>query len=200
MITKMEIEINRFLLLPLAFILIISASTVVSNPLSPMLNNQIKDSVQTSSPQPEEPLGSKPFSTSPPYTQSTPASVKPMLTWTKVPGTVYYELEILSAPPENPNDINASQYRVDSSRQVYTNGYNPDLTATTGDRLFWRVRGLDLDGNPLGVYSDVAEVYINRPSHSHAKTAVHDGFKLRRPPCAALSCIFLDTNYWSCQI
>lgn len=85
---------------------------------------------------------------------------KPILTWTTVPGAVYYEIEFLSAPPENPNHILPSKFQVFSSREVFTNGYNADLSAYSGSHLYWRVRALDYDGNPLGVFSDAAEISI----------------------------------------
>jgi lysophospholipase L1-like esterase len=82
----------------------------------------------------------------------------PTLTWTSVPGAVYYEIEFLSAPPENPNGIMPSKHRLYSSREVFVRGYHPDLRAFAGQRLYWRVRALDLGGNPLGVFSDIGAI------------------------------------------
>lgn len=76
------------------------------------------------------------------FLPASPASSKPMLTWTVVPGTVYYELELLSAPPENPNDTLPSVNQIFLSREVFTNGYNAILTNYKEKELFWRVRGL----------------------------------------------------------
>ena len=41
---------------------------------------------------------------------------QPILLWTTVPGAVYYEIEFLSKPPENPNGIELSVNRVFVSR------------------------------------------------------------------------------------
>ncbi|VBB08723.1 Hypothetical protein LUCI_4001 [Lucifera butyrica] len=90
-----------------------------------------------------------------------PVPDKPVLTWTSVPGAVYYEIEFLSSLPENPNDINPSRYQIASSREVFTNGYNADLSWYAGNKVYWRVRALDYDGNPIGVYSDASPVYID---------------------------------------
>ena len=102
----------------------------------------------------------KPAATSP-DSHGTPASNQPVLTWTAVPGAVYYEIELLHSPPENPNDILPSQYRIYSSRSVFTNGYNADLSSFQGNLLYWRVRALDINDHPLGVYSDAAELWID---------------------------------------
>lgn len=83
-----------------------------------------------------------------------PLTNGPLLTWTAVPGAVYYEIEFLSNPPENPNGTMPSKYRRQASREVFVRGYQPDLRAFAGQRLYWRVRALDLAGNSLGVYSD----------------------------------------------
>jgi len=108
----------------------------------------------------EDFLRIKPQATSyyPPYS---PAPARPMLTWTSVAGAVYYEIEMLSRPPENPNDILPSQQRVFSSREVFTNGYNADFSTLQADNLLWRVRALDYHGNPIGVFSDASQISIN---------------------------------------
>lgn len=109
----------------------------------------------------DKPDGFKPQPTSS-YPANTPASVRPMLTWTAVPPAVYYELEFLSAPPENPNAIYPSANRISITREVFTNGYHADFTGYEGHTVYWRVRALDYDGNPLGVFSDAAEVWLDR--------------------------------------
>ncbi len=103
----------------------------------------------------------KPAATSA-YPASAPAPDKPMLTWTVVPGAVYYEIEFLDAPPENPGGTEPSRHRFTHSREVFTHGYNADFSRYPGDRLWWRVRALDYDGNPLGVFSDAQELFIDR--------------------------------------
>lgn len=85
---------------------------------------------------------------------------KPMLTWCGIPGAVSYEVEILSGKPENPRGTEASAKRLFSGVS-YTNGYNANLSPFSGSRLYWRVRALDYDQNPMGVYSDAAAVYVD---------------------------------------
>ena len=96
------------------------------------------------------------------YPAGAPASIRPMLTWTLVPGAVYYELELLAEPPENPNDIYTSDKQLLLTREVFTNGYNVDLSWYEGKRIFWRVRALNNRGNPLGVFSNATELWIDR--------------------------------------
>lgn len=103
------------------------------------------------------------------YPSDSPAADKPFLTWTVIPGAVYYEIELLSDPPENPNDVNPSYYQIACSREVYTHGYNANLSSFSGDHLFWRVRALDYDGNPIGVFSDAQEIFIDHTKHQLLK-------------------------------
>lgn len=102
----------------------------------------------------------KPAATSA-YPAAAPTPAKPFLTWTGVPGAVYYEIEFLSEPPENPNGTEASIHRFTYSRAVFTRGYNADFADYQGKSLWWRVRALDYDGDPLGVFSDAQEIFID---------------------------------------
>lgn len=97
------------------------------------------------------------------YSQQKPASLKPVLTWSKVEGAVAYELELLTKPPENPDLPASDQTRFFSTKRIYVNGFNADLSANLkGESFYWRVRGLDLDGKPIGLFSDVEKVSIDR--------------------------------------
>ncbi|WP_425057749.1 hypothetical protein SCACP_22860 [Sporomusa carbonis] len=116
------------------------------------------------------------------YPNNAPASIRPMLTWTVVPGAVYYELEFLTMPPENPNDIYQSKSQVSLTREVYTNGYNADLSWYEGNHIYWRVRALDKKGNPLGVFSDAAEIFIDRDIIPVTKPLVNVNLKSNTLP------------------
>ncbi|MDR3560245.1 MAG: GDSL-type esterase/lipase family protein [Negativicutes bacterium] len=111
---------------------------------------------------PDQSYEIKPSSTV--YAES-PLSVKPVVTWTKVAGAVYYEIEFLRDLPENPNGTELSIHRITSSREVFTNGYNADLTDFNSNRIYWRVRALDLNGNPLGVFSDAQRIFVDLAKH-----------------------------------
>jgi len=110
------------------------------------------------------------------YSVSNPASNKPMLKWISVPGAVFYEIEFMSQPPENPNGTQPSLNQFYSSREVFTNGYNADLSKYKGNVAFWRVRGLDYDGNPLGVFSDASEIHIDHSLNETVRPIINTEF------------------------
>lgn len=97
------------------------------------------------------------------FSQQRPASIKPVLTWTKVEGAVAYELELLTKPPENPDKPGSYPNCFFSTNKIYVNGFNADLSVYFKDESFyWRVRGLDIDGNPISLFSDGEQVYMDR--------------------------------------
>lgn len=96
------------------------------------------------------------------FSANNPASFRPMLTWTKVKGAVIYEIEFLPTqlPVLDSNELSAES--LFSSRQIYVNAYNPDLTNFAGGKLiYWRVRALDFDGNPMSSFSSPEPVYLD---------------------------------------
>ncbi len=97
---------------------------------------------------------------------------QPILLWTSVPGAVYYEFELLNHPPENANGIEPSEHRIFVSREIFTNGYNPDLRNKENQKIFWRVRGLDVAGNPIGVFSDATELRIDPTKNEQRKPLI----------------------------
>lgn len=101
---------------------------------------------------------------------------QPILTWTAVPDAVYYEIEFTTRAPEEPNNTSPSRTRVLSSREVFVNGFNPDLRNFRAQRLYWRVRGLDLDGNPVGVFSDAAVLQVGNNSPRLLKPMITSNF------------------------
>jgi lysophospholipase L1-like esterase len=95
------------------------------------------------------------------YPREAPSPTTLVLRWTIPPGSIYFEIEFLTKAPENPNGTSPSIYRFFSSRNVFTNGYIIDLPTYSSDHLYWRVRGLDLEGNPVGDFSDATAVYFD---------------------------------------
>ena len=97
------------------------------------------------------------------YTEEHPASVMPFLVWHNVPNAVCYELEFLSAPPEEEGGISLSQqHHLFSTQQIFTNGYQADLTQFLAVRnIYWRVRALNLQKEPIGVFSPAERLYVN---------------------------------------
>ena len=97
------------------------------------------------------------------YPKENPASLMPFLVWHKVPDAVCYEVEILSAPPEVEGGINLSNYfHLDSTRRIYTNGYQADLREFRNfGALYWRARALNLHQEPIGEFSRAEKIYID---------------------------------------
>ena len=111
------------------------------------------------------------------YPQDAPAPNIPLLTWTVVPGAVYYEFELLSDLAENPNNISPSRYQIFSSKEVFTNGYSIDLSHYSGSHLYWRVRALNYGGDPLGVFSDDQEIFIDHTLPNVLKPISNTGYE-----------------------
>lgn len=84
------------------------------------------------------------------------------LQWPQDLQTVRYELEIFSQIPEELDPEHPVEKALYRDAEIYTNrilldeGKLPDLDGELP--LFWRVRAYDLDGNPLGGYSQPAEL------------------------------------------
>lgn len=116
------------------------------------------------------------------YPQSAPAPNIPLLIWRKLPGAVYYEIEFLSAPAENPNDIMPSRYQISSSREVFTNGYSINLSKYPSNHIYWRVRALNYSGGPMGVFSDIAEIFIDHNLPQVLKPVSNTGYKEANMP------------------
>lgn len=176
---------KRFFIILLSLIIIgfigVSNYTPIKNLFNPQAGSSL-DPVPTFIPEPvaDTKLIKPTILTN--YPPEAPAPNIPLLRWTIPPGSVYFEIEFLTAAPENPNGTSPSVYRVFSSRGVYTNGYSTDLSSITNDHLYWRIRGLNLDGEPVGVYSDAALLYIDHSLPQTLKPVSNTGYKAANMP------------------
>ncbi|MGL5207212.1 MAG: SGNH/GDSL hydrolase family protein [Acidaminococcaceae bacterium] len=84
----------------------------------------------------------------------------PVYSWLPIAHAAQYEVELLDAPPENPNGTTPSIHRIWSAITELSDKYD-DKARYSSKPFYWRVRGLDKDGNPVGVYSDAQEFSIN---------------------------------------
>lgn len=117
------------------------------------------------------------------YPRYQPAPTVPTLLWSVVPGAVYYEWELLSQRPENPNGTELSQYQLFSTREVFTNGFIANLEQYAAyPVLYWRVRALDYNGNPIGVFSDAAELAISPQVQQLIKPLTNTGYQTAGQP------------------
>ena len=87
--------------------------------------------------------------------EEAPLSYAPMLSWDKDTQAVVYELEVYADA--------AAKHRIYRTRQVYTNHYQLPLRTFAGKwlgkPLYWRVRSLGFDGEPVSAYSKLATLY-----------------------------------------
>lgn len=115
-----------------------------------------------------------------------PTPLYPVYSWIPIPGAVQYEVEITNHLPENPNSILPSSYRI-WSKQVGNvfDCYDEEPRNIPGT-YYWRVRGLDDEGNPIGVYSDAGKFVVDfdagRYSASFGDSIVHGGGSVSYSP------------------
>ena len=123
------------------------------------------------------PIWRKPPAPTVHYSASNPASLSPMLTWTKVKGAVIYEVEFLPSPLPAFNKSALSETHLFSTRQVYGNGYNPDLEefAATSP-IYWRVRALNFDGEPISNFSEPEKLCFNSSVPPVNSPVPHDSY------------------------
>ena len=98
------------------------------------------------------------------YTKEHPASLMPFLVWHSIPNAVLYEVELLSAPPEQEGGIVLStKYHLTSTRDVFTNGWQADLRKFSSHKIiYWRVRALGLKQEPIGEFSSAEPLVIDQ--------------------------------------
>jgi lysophospholipase L1-like esterase len=96
------------------------------------------------------------------FTQQHPASLQPIVTWTKVPGAVSFELQMFR-PAGSGERLGEPFVQIFTTRYIYIHGYALPIPDTyTGNIVYWRVRGLNLEGQPISEFSALEPVYIDR--------------------------------------
>lgn len=86
----------------------------------------------------------------------------PVYSYAGNPGAVKYEVEVTDQYPENRDDTEPSKYRVFSKVTTLSNVYDDNPRIGT---FYWRVRGMDENGNPLGIWSLPEKVRTNPDEH-----------------------------------
>jgi len=100
------------------------------------------------------------------FSKQAPATSKPMLTWSKVTRAVSYEIELFTTLPEESANHQSNVKPFFSTQKIYVNGLNANVGDYPENNYFyWRVRGLDAKGNPVGVYSDAGSFIMNPQMH-----------------------------------
>ena len=78
------------------------------------------------------------------------ALLYPVYSYIGIPGADSYEVEVTSRYPENEDGYAPSRYRVYAGVTTLTDLYDPAPRKVT---YYWRVRGLDREGHPVGIWS-----------------------------------------------
>lgn len=86
----------------------------------------------------------------------------PVYSYAGNPGAASYEVEVTDWYPENPDGTAPSKYRVFSKTTTLSNVYDDNPRIGT---FYWRVRGMDENGNPLGIWSLPEKVRTNPEEH-----------------------------------
>lgn len=86
----------------------------------------------------------------------------PVYSYAGNPGAASYEVEVTDRYPENPDGTAPSKYRVFSKTTTLSNVYDDNPRIGT---FYWRVRGMDENGNPLGIWSLSEKVRTNPEEH-----------------------------------
>lgn len=113
------------------------------------------------------------------------APLYPVYAWIPVLGATRYEVEVTNRRPENPNGIEASQYRIRS--YMVEGGFDcydthPYIESGT---YYWRVRALDGDGESIGTYSDAISFTVKTGNSKWAvfgDSITHGGGAISNPP------------------
>ncbi|MCD2435643.1 GDSL-type esterase/lipase family protein [Acidaminococcus sp. NSJ-142] len=82
----------------------------------------------------------------------------PVYAYTGNPGAEKYEVEVTDRYPENPEGYLTSRYRVYAEETVLTDLY--DAEPRIGE-FYWRVRGMDKNGRPVGIWSEPQKITNN---------------------------------------
>ena len=95
-----------------------------------------------------------------------PLPLAPLLTWQADLSAVAYEMEIFRTHPENIAADAVDGRAIFRTSEIYTNALHLSCAAFLSERapdapLWWRVRSLDLDRQPISPFSEAAPLYLD---------------------------------------
>jgi len=100
-----------------------------------------------------------------------PMPLYPVYSWLPIAGAIHYEVELTGAPPENPNGIEPSKHQLRQSIvQSGADDYYDEEALIIPGTYYWRVRGLDKYGQPVGVYSDAEAFTVDQSVGNYSAT------------------------------
>lgn len=106
----------------------------------------------------------------------------PVYSYVGNPGASSYEIEVLSAYPENTEGTAHSMYRIGGGDFLYTDFYDDIPRFGT---WYWRVRGKDGEGNPVGQWSLPQKRQLSREGYTiglYGDSITHGGGRMSYGP------------------
>ena len=110
---------------------------------------------------------------------SKPVSLSPLLRWDRYADAVCFELELFDERPGQLNKNGKSPVAIWCNEYVFNNACNVPLYRIVGEDfsgyLWWRVRPLNFDHEPIGEFSSPAEIFVsNREARMNAPEPMCD--------------------------
>lgn len=118
-----------------------------------------------------------------------PTPLYPAYAWIPVAGASAHEVEVLNAKPKSDDPDSVSSYRIWSKRVEGAFDCYDDEARITPGTYYWRVRGLDDQGQAVGKWSEAGRFVVETyPNGIYAATfgdsITHGGGGISYPPCA----------------
>jgi len=89
----------------------------------------------------------------------------PVYGWLPVQGATKYEVEILSQPPQQNEDTHPSIFRIGSGETTASDLYDEEKR-NPNKPVYWRVRALKEDGEPLGSFSPAKKIVYPQKTYT----------------------------------
>ncbi|WP_315451792.1 GDSL-type esterase/lipase family protein [uncultured Selenomonas sp.] len=89
--------------------------------------------------------------------------IYPVYQWIPLNGVTHYEVELLTEPPTQKHGTKPDPKRVWAQTITATNAIYDEYARPYAGKYYWRVRGLDTQGNTVGTWSDLASFTVDAP-------------------------------------
>lgn len=121
--------------------------------------------------------------------------IYPVYQWIPLNGVTHYEVELLTEPPTQKHGTKPDPKRVWAQTISATNAIYDEYARPYAGKYYWRVRGLDTQGNTVGTWSDLASFTVDAPPENRLYAAAlgdsitHGGGAISSSPA------FLEYSY-----
>ena len=121
--------------------------------------------------------------------------IYPVYQWIPLNGVTHYEVELLTEPPTQKHGTKPDPKRVWAQTITATNAIYDEYARPYAGKYYWRVRGLDTQGNTVGTWSDLASFTVDAPLENRLYAAAlgdsitHGGGAISSSPA------FLEYSY-----